>query len=75
MPAQVFVSTRQLEVALEHAKEAEAHGVVFLEQPTDNTIMDVWLCEHRNNYTQQHRSILVDEDGEVLGDSEVGDSD
>ena len=78
MPAQIFVSRGQLQSALEAVEEDSALGVVVLEGPnnSDEPIpMEVWVTTEDNAFHNRHRSLVIDHEGQVLGDHELGGDD
>lgn len=46
--------------------------VVVVETPHGNAI-DCWVIDEESRTTNTHRSVIIDQEGEVLGDHRLGD--
>lgn len=70
IPAQIYLTRGQ--IAAMHELD---HDVIVTEGPTGAEALDVWVLDPESLESDTHRSVVLDAEGNTLGDSRMSDSD
>lgn len=70
MPAQIYVTKEQIAAAHELDED-----VIITEPPSPASAqaLDFWVMEEAHAWGSTHRSVVVDQEGTILGDEVVDD--
>ena len=73
MPAQIGIPFPQLETIYDTARDAGEVAIVLTEGPVGGQALDVWIIDEESASSQTHRSVVVDTEGVILGDTRESD--
>lgn len=51
------------------------HDVIVTEGPNSHEVraLDIWVLDEESMASNTHRSVILDSDGEILGDTQIDD--